>query len=104
MYIFIYYFALQHHDIKTEQPATFWLERSEEIHVSVLLKVKSMKVIVLNNYHSVIKTICLLVGTCVISHSLGEPFVSILVGKSPNFVRQVFASDYVSSGVLFLIL
>lgn len=24
------------HDIKTEQPATFWLERAEEVHVSTI--------------------------------------------------------------------
>ena len=24
------------HDVKTEQPATFWLERAEEVHVSTI--------------------------------------------------------------------
>ena len=24
----------QDHDVETEQPATFWLERAEEVHVS----------------------------------------------------------------------
>lgn len=28
--------ATQDHDVKTEQPATFWLERSEEVHVSTM--------------------------------------------------------------------
>jgi len=29
----LYCVVLQEHDVKTEQPATFWLERAEEVHV-----------------------------------------------------------------------
>ena len=28
---------IKDHDIKTEQPATFWLERAEEVHVSEIV-------------------------------------------------------------------
>ena len=32
-YALLYCVILQEHDVKTEQPATFWLERAEEVHV-----------------------------------------------------------------------
>lgn len=31
-----FYFNYKDHDVKTEQPATFWLERAEEVHVSTI--------------------------------------------------------------------
>lgn len=32
-----YCLLIKEHNFKTEQPATFWLERSEEVHVSIFL-------------------------------------------------------------------
>ena len=40
---------IKDHDIKTEQPATFWLERAEEVHVSE--RVMTRLNIVFNNMY-----------------------------------------------------